>query len=342
VTFQHGFILASSRSSLVADELIDSKYDLALFAGSWDDRCLAIIAVPRFTARGAILISFAANDPAGKERQNANEAQLVRFFEGRGVEVHRVRGVSENVEAEFPRLWELVRTLVGPRPAAKCFVDLSACPRYYSLGAIAGLVSTGLTAQIDVLYAEGEYTPVSQSPYPADVPFSLGRWNCVPIPFLRGPFEPSLPRFHLVSAGFEGGKTLRLLEREEATHVTLMYPIPGVTAEYDREVRERNGPVVNRFGVPADRIVAAPAGNAIAAWRVAASYRGKIRRGDVRYLCCGTKAQSLGLALSAVSTRDSSVMYNVPERHRYVDVRPNGRLWLYRIRDLSALCEADR
>jgi hypothetical protein len=339
VTLQHGFVLASSRRSEIADDLIGDEYDLALLAGSWDDRCTAVADVSRFVAKHSILISFAVNDPAGKERQEVNERELSRFLQERGTKIHWLRDVSEDVEKEFSRLWSLARAIVSSG-RTRCFVDLSGCPRYYSLGLIAGLVSAGLAARIDVFYREAKYSSVGQSPHPSDVPFSIGRWNCVPIPFLRGPFEPSQPRFHLVSVGFEGGKTLRLLEREEATQVTIIYPIPGVTDEYEKEVRERNKLVISRFSVPKDRILAAPAGDAVAAWRAVAQYRTRIPHGDVRYLCCGTKAHSLGFALSALSTGDATVMYNLPEHHRYVEVLPAKRSWLYRIRDLSSLAEA--
>jgi hypothetical protein len=339
VTLRHGFLLASSRSSTVAGDLFGDSYDLALFAGSWDSRCLAVTGAARFAAKQSILISFAENDAMGKEAQAENGRALGHFLAHIGSCVHPLPDVSEDVEKEFDRLWALVRTLVASG-RARCFVDLSACPRFYTLGVIAGLISTGLASRIDVLYAEATYPSLGHSPHPSDVPFSIGRWNCIPIPFLRGPFEPSRPRFHVVSVGFEGGKTLRLLEREEATRVAVIYPIPGVTAEYDREVIERNRPVMSAFGVPDARTLSAPAGDAVAAWKAAVRHRVAAPKGEVRYLCCGTKAHSLGLALSAISTRDATVMYNLPERHRFVKVEPTGTFWLYRIKDLTALGEA--
>lgn len=332
--FRHGFIEGSSRRAGHIDELLSAEYDVAVLAGSWDDRCLAITSAQRFSAKAVLLISFADNDPGGKPKQEANEEHLRTYLANKGVVLATLEDVTEDVNTEFVRLWDMLLPFVATG-RTRVFVDLSACPRYYTLGVIAGLLRIGLASQVDVLYSEATYPATGTSPHPTDVPFSEGRWRCEPIPYLNGQFQPSKPLLHVVSVGFEGGKTVRLLEKEEATHVTLLFPIPGVIERYDAEVWERNKPVIARFSVPEQRILRAQAADPVAAWRAVVSSHMALDGSQVKYLCCGTKAHSLGLALSALRTENATVMYNVPEKHRFVETVASGTYWLYRIRDLS-------
>jgi hypothetical protein len=334
VRFRYGFIEGSSRRAGHIDELLSGEYDIAVLAGSWDDRCVAITSAQRFSPKAVLLILFADNDPAGKPKQDANAERLRAYLASKGIAMAILKDVTEDVEAEFGRLWKTLLPFVASG-RARVFVDLSACPRYYTLGAISGLLRIGLASQVDILYSEATYPATGTSPHPADVPFSEGRWRCEPIPYLSGQFRPSKRLIHIVSVGFEGGKTVRLLEKEEATHVTLLLPIPGVIERYDSEVLERNKPVISRFGVPAQRILKAQAADPVAAWRTVVNSATAPDGSEVKYLCCGTKAHSLGLALSALSTENATVMYNVPEKHRFVETVASGTYWLYRIRDLS-------
>ena len=332
--FRYGFIEASSKRAPDIDHLLGPEYDIALLAGSWDDRCVALTSSQRFSAKTVLLVSFADNDPGGKHKQDLNTEKLGFYIGKLGAAIARLVDVTENVEVEFERLWQMFLPHVS-RGRARVFVDLSSCPRFYTLGVISGLLRIGLAAQIDVLYSEATYPAAEVSAHPADVPFSEGRWRCEPIPYLSGQSQPSKRPRYVVSVGFEGGKTVRLLEKEEATDVTLLFPIPGVVDRYEIEVQKRNRRVISRFGIPEERIVKAQAADPIAAWRAMINLRLTRDGTEVKYLCCGTKAHALGLALTALSSQKATVMYNVPERHRFVETVASGMHWLYRIRDLS-------
>jgi hypothetical protein len=221
-------------------------------------------------------------------------------------------------------------------------VDLSACPRYYSLGVISGLIKVSASSEICVLYTEGEYDRAEYEKEVADVPFSLGRWSNLPIPFLHGEINPSRRRHYVVSLGFEGIKTARVLSRDDPERITVMYPIPGVLAEYDDEVRRRNADILDRFKIPSDQILSAPAGDAVWVWReVTRASQSWDPDEDVYFLCCGTKAHSLGMALHTLLAETPTVLYNVPERHSYVGVKPSGQFAVFKISDLSAPAQED-
>ena len=58
---------------------------------------------------------------------------------------------------------------------------------------------------------------------------------------------------------------------------------------------------------------------------------------SVYYLCSGTKPHALALALRALCIGSPTVMYNLPERHSFVEVEPSGVYWTYGIEDLATL-----
>ena len=80
------------------------------------------------------------------------------------------------------------------------------------------------------------------------------------------------------------------------------------------------------------------AGDAISVWKdLTESALERPECENIYYLSCGTKAHALGMALRAACLQFPCVLYNVPERHNYVEVTPTGQYWGYRIRDLSIM-----
>jgi hypothetical protein len=334
MNFRRGFLQATSARTTDLASRLKGSFDVALFAGSWDRRCLSITSASGLSVRRVVFLNFAVDDAKGIQQNN--ERELHRFFVQRGAVVSRVDGVSENVELEWTRVWAAVMNQYAG-PAFRVLVDLTTCPRYYALGVVAGLLSTGVASEVVTLYAEGAYDPGHIAVESGDVAFSIGRWDNLPVPFLHGRLEPTLKRYYLVSVGFEGTKTARVLARDDPDRVSLLYPIPGVKPEYDMRVVERNASTVERFRVPESQILRVAAGDSVGVWRsLSNAALEQFATEDVYYLCCGTKAHSLGMVLRALETGRATVLYNVPERHNFVDVSPTGVYWLTHVRDLSS------
>ncbi|MGA8026637.1 MAG: hypothetical protein WB992_05785 [Bryobacteraceae bacterium] len=193
---------------------------------------------------------------------------------------------------------------------------------------------------MSVLYCEGIYQPKVDS---AEVecpeyPFSIGEWDTLPIPFLEGRRAPGRKKYVMVSVGFEGSKTFRVLSREDPDRVSVLFPDPGSEQGYPAIAEEQNKLLIETYNVPPAQIVRANAADAIAVWKeLSESALERPESENTYYLSCGTKAHALGMALRAASLESPCVLYNVPERHNYVPVIPTGRSWLYEIRDLSVL-----
>jgi hypothetical protein len=338
--FRNGYLRVESMRDIRFPSVLTGHYDLGLFTASWDRRCLSILQAEAIDINHSVVLCFAKHDEFGFQKNN--EGVLCDHLRSIGSVVHRIEDVSEDVEREWQKLWRTITQFVATAKPRRCLVDLSTCPRYYSLGLIAGLISTSMSSEISVLYTEGEYDKAAYQEDLTDVPFSLGRWSNLPIPFLHGEINPSRRRHYIVSVGFEGIKTARVLSRDDPERITIIYPIPGVLPEYDEEVRRRNADIVERFKIPSDQILSVAAGEAVAVWReLARASQSWERDEDLYFLCCGTKAHSLGMALHTLLARTPTVLYNVPDRHSFVDVEPSGHFAVFSICDLSAPTRQD-
>lgn len=184
-------------------------------------------------------------------------------------------------------------------------------------------------------YAEGIYEKNSER---EDYVFTEGGWRIVPILGLEGSHDVGLKKHYLVSVGFEGQKTLRAVNQEDPDRISLLYPSPAFRPEYEGVTIEHNREIIERYAVPNDQIFRARAGDAIEVWKSLTSGDACHSGTDnTFYLCCGTKAHALGMALSAITKRKPSVLYILPDMHSVQKITPSGTYWRYDIFDLSII-----
>ncbi len=247
-----------------------------------------------------------------------------------------IRGASEDLNAVWGRLSDqLVSTFRQIGRPLSLLVDLSASPRFYSLGLLAYGIGQGLVRKVTFLYAEATYQdPLSGR---TSEVFTTGRWETVPIPLLLGECDPEKGRHYMVSVGFEGSKTLRVVTRAEPDHVSVLFPDPGYENEYVATTTRKNSELIEQFSVPESRIVRRSAGDSIAAWEaMGRNNLDEPEKYNNYYICCGTKPHSLALALRAMALGHPTVLYNKPDRHRESIITPSGKYWRFDIVDLSA------
>jgi hypothetical protein len=188
---------------------------------------------------------------------------------------------------------------------------------------------------ITFIYAEGLY-PERQNG--SRVEFHIGKWSKIEVEGLVVPYNLALDKFMLVSVGFEGTSTMRVVSEEEPSRIAILFPSPGVRPEYEQRTREENAQLIREYCVPEKMIAKARAGDAIAAWR-------SLNRSDIErpirentlYLCCGTRPHALALGLHALSTRMGTILYYIPDSHAPNNIISNGRYWRYDVTDLTAL-----
>jgi hypothetical protein len=263
---------------------------------------------------------------------------LKKFAETVSLTPRIFHGSSRAIQSLWKTLREYLFAMyqaVGRR--LRLFIDLSTCPRYLSLGVACNMLSSGLASHVTVFYAEGNYSEDSSEESRHEL-FTKGGWDAIPIPSLEGEWAPNKRRAYLVSVGFEGSKTLRLISREEPDDIYVLFPDPGVKLEYVQRAREQNKTLMSLLPDPSHDVIRAAAGDAIDAWKqLDVASREQPSEQNVYYVCCGTKSHSLALALRALVLRYPAVLYILPDQHKVAETHPLGVYWRFDIKDVTAL-----
>ena len=334
--FRQGFLKGSSSSSDSPESLAHGSFDFLLLASSWDKRCVCVTKSRDLRSNHGALLLFDTRDDL--RLRDDHDPRLARFLEETVDNSAVIHGDSTDTGSVWSRLSEMFLKVARKykRPL-RIFIDLSTCPRYLSIGlAVEGLKS-GIASEVTFFYAEGKY-PEEKSKEEQHELFTTGRWDSIPIPGLHGVWDPEKRRAYVVSIGFEGSKTLRLVSREEPDNVSVLFPDPGVKPEYVGRAARNNATLLKAFRVADERIIRAAAGDAIAAWKaLSVSTVDVPEEQNVYYVCCGTKPHSLALGLRALVADYPAVLYIVPDRHRVADTEPLGVFWRYDIRDVTSL-----
>jgi hypothetical protein len=328
--FRHAFLQASS--SRVSDPAeIDGNYDLMVLVSSWDSRCACLASSKALSAQRAILLLFDTRDSFGL--RDKHDAILEGFCKSASRKYIPIRRASTNLESIWTEICANMREMLVElcRPL-RVLLDLSTCPRYYAGAILAECFKTGLARSATVFYAEGRY------PEQPDVTFSQGGWRAVAVPGLDGRYDPRKKRFYLVSVGWEGWRTLRVVSRADPDQVSVLFPDPGVRPDYVAEAQKENRDLITEYCIPEPHIIRTAAADAIGAWK-ALSER-SIEQPDkynVTYLVTGTKPHAVALALRAIVLEYPALVYVVPEEHSVLRTEPNGVFWRFDIRDLTAM-----
>ena len=218
--FRQSFL--DGESSLLSSPCqVSGVYDIMLICSSWDLRCTCITEALEIKATYAIPLFFKVRDSAGL--RDRHDKIISNFCEKVATHVHPLIGASVDVEVMWAALYAELREVSRIKgKALRVLIDISACPRYYFSATCAFLLSAGLAESITVFYAEGVYPKDAVN---QEIAFTGGRWRTIPIPGLLGRFNPENNRFYLVSLGFEGWKTLRVVSRADPDRVSMLFPI---------------------------------------------------------------------------------------------------------------------
>lgn len=331
--YRRAWLYGASEQGDTPSELIDGHYDLLMTTASWDSRCLCLLGCD-VTADSAVGVFF-SNRGEGALR-DSHDPKIEEFLARAAEKSTSIRRGSDELEDLWADLWKAVEDAAGAagRPL-RVLLDLSTCPRYFAMALIAGGFRSHLVGELVVFYADGKY-PARTEDDPHE-PFTYGRWDTVPVPLLEGQANPGLPRHYVVSLGFEGSKTVRAVSSEGADNVTVVFPRPGVAAEYEERTMQENRILLADFGIAEDDVIFAPAGDAVATWRALTEHRARWTSDDALYLPAGTKPHAVAMALDAMLGGDVSVMYAKPATHKETAIEPLGHYWRFTIRDLTAV-----
>lgn len=336
--FASASISAKSYRSTNPSNIWAGRFDFALVGSSWDKRCLAITTCDSITFKSALEIAPFTTDPPGLlgiHRHRINEFLSARsdIFDTRESETTNLPATLKDIRAEF---WLAIGASDRRQPA-RVFIDVSTCPRYFSLAILYDALASGRVGEIVIGYSEAIYPNPSPSYADLeDISFTDGSFDAIPIPGYYGEFEPGNTSFYLVSTGFDGWKTLNLLVRKDPERVAVLAASPGARPEYEKRSEIANDGIFQRFGVTSPQIVKSPAGDAVAAWRsLNSAGLENFEKENTYYLCSGNKAHSVALALRTIETRRPTLLYNRPRRHLAGTVECSGIFWAYHIQPIT-------
>lgn len=328
--YKFGWLTASSVTGEQPQEVLNGDFDLAIASSSWDRRstCITETSITAATAVGL----FFDNKGTGNLR-DAHDLVINEFLGTCARDYRPLKGRSEDlagIASQLTHVLEETVTQVG-RPI-RLLVDLSTCPRYFSLGTIADAFRRQLVRTCVVFYAEGRYPKTDG--LEQDL-FTLGELETVPIPGLPGSVAPGRQRKLVVSVGFEGSKVLKAANAFDPDLVGALLPRPGVQPDYERRSQAAAERLIEAYQVQATDVLYAPASDAVAAWKILAENHPYDADQDISYLLCGTKPHSLAMALHSLTANKAGVFYLKPAAHRQVPTESLGKYWRFTLDDLS-------
>jgi hypothetical protein len=335
-SFRQSFLEGKSYSIDDPAALAAGRYDVMILASSWDSRCLCVTSGSDLHAGLGHVLLFDVRDEQGL--RDSHDPKVIDFAKRHSERTETSTIPSTKIDHWWPGnlLGHLraERERVG-RPLT-VFIDSSACPRFLTLALLASCITHGIAQSVSVFYAEGVYPPPEEN-RKREIAFTEGRWRTIAVPFLQGTFDPRKKRFYLVSVGFEGWKTLRVVSLADPDRVSVLFPDPAVEPEYVTRTQDDNTELIAEYLVPDEHVIRARAGDAVEAWRrLAEAAPDRPLSENSYYLCCGTKPHSLALGLRALALGYPAVLYNVPDKHAVVNIQAAGTFWRYDIRDVTA------
>ncbi len=333
--FSKNFLRGSSESGNKVSLLAYGNYDIGLFLPSWDQRCVSILDVKDIYFTDAIIVFFKNKDEHGFRKKH--DKKIKNFLKEHSKRLHEIEGDSKDIkylEKEITsKIYEIFQKKDAP---LTFFYDLSTSPRFYALTVFAFVAQKGLFKKINFFYAEGDYPEKKDSKSGFSNAFSKGSWKTVEIPNIYGRRRPNLRTMILVSVGFEGNKTIQLVESEEPDSVSVLFPDPGYDEKYKEVTYKFNEKLFSQYKIDNKHIFKVHAGDAIGVWeKLEKTTFDKPDTQNIIYICCGSKPHALGMCLKAVSSNYPVIKYRVPDEHPFIDVKPNGMYWIYSIEDLS-------
>lgn len=318
------------------DGVSGRHFDVIIITSSWDDRCLSLTQATDLTSEQCISIIFDDKDDSG--RRDRNDLLISRYARKISKSnVISVSGISTSIDDVLSKVYKALfetRIKLG-RPLSILF-DLTTVPRYYPLSIMTMGFSQSIVRKIDFFYTEGiypEHNPVKH--WDDEVLFTTGKWTTIPIPFLRGLSIPTAPKRYFVSIGFEGSKTLLVLNKTEPDIVNIVVPDPGFSPDYEKRSISANSQLIETFGIDLESdAIRHHAADAISVWRSLEQKNQSSPLINDLYLCSGSKPHSLGMALASFCLQRPATIYCLPERHNPISVEPLESYWTYSLENM--------
>ncbi len=333
--FSKNYLRGSSKKFKKINKIGPQKYDIGIFIPSWDQRCLSIIEAKNLFFNNVIVVFLKKKDQLGF--RDTHDQLILEYLNNHSNRIKKIEGVSTDTDKLEKLITnEIFEIYLKEKIPLDIFYDLSTSPRFYALSIFSYISLKGLFKKVNYFYAEGDYPKDQGDKGGFKNNFSRGSWKTVEIPYVLGKRYPYRKTMLLVSVGFEGVKTLQLVDSEEPDSVSVLFPGPGYHKDYNEVTYEFNEKLFKQYKIDNSHIFKVHAGDAIGVWKkLENSEFDKPTEQNVIYLCCGSKPHALGMCLKAITSGYPIIKYRIPDEHQFIDIKPNGTYWMYEVEDLS-------
>lgn len=326
-------ILKGESIKLSKDTGIIKDYDLFIFSCGWESRCVEILNynTESFNFNNAMIISFMSKDGMGYEEEYMSK--LLSFSKEKSSNVERIEYFPDSLEIMAKEICQaLLKLYLNLKRPLFIGYDITCSPRYIFLYLMAFCFKYNICKKISFFYSEGIYDTS-----PEKYIHTKGNWNILEIPGLEAREFEINKKLFVISAGWEGSRYRSLISRYEPDKIGILLPDPGFSEKYTFQSARECEPLINDYNIQSDSIVKAPAGDAIYAWDVLRTPALNDKRYHIAYLTFGPKPHALAMGLRGFVNDNISVLYRIPDGYYKIEVKPNGTLWEYDIKNISSI-----
>lgn len=302
------------------------KDTVLIFIASSEKRCLGLINKldEGYSAPNTIIIEY--EHPCPKRSEN------IIIMENKLKPRSDVQRIKMDETAVTPKIAEIINVIAKAcknTDVPKITIDISTMIKWHLLLLLKALAQKELLSFVRFIYTEPEdyFLDMMQ-------PLSFGNKGTFPVPFFQGNFDFSLETCLLLMLGYEGQRSLSILESMDPEKCFLFIPDPPYKSEWKGRTEKMNKEVVNLVGKNNLRYI-----DARNPYLIKSQIKDIILQADVSHYNCmfaplGPKPQLLGLFdYYMENCTNTNIVYVSPLRHNDIYSKEIGRSWIIKERN---------
>lgn len=300
----------------------DSPDDAFVCVGSPEKRCIG----------SAIKLgkSYRANNIYVLKYSHYSESRGKNLFEMRQLLSNRGHLQEYTIEeaAPIPMFNEIIQDIKNNTDGVKspCItIDVSTFIKWHLLVFLRALSLSGLIHQCRFLYTEPE-------DYIIDLfqPLSFGVKEIFPIPLYSGSYNFAKESLLVIMLGYEGDRSMGLLENIDPTECLLLIPKPAYHPEWEGRTEEMNKEIINVIGQSSVEYIDSRNPMLVSNQLNDLLSKPEYSKYNILVSPMGTKPQAIGLYLYwSKNPSNTTLIYSSPLRHNDLFYSKGiGRTWL--------------
>lgn len=308
--------------------------DVLLTGASWDSRCVANLDVTFDGLSQVHVLTF--EDPGSNGQAIKNLDEMIEWSRSQRLPISQQllipRSSAENWKAVRSSLIRAYEDLKRPITVA---IDLNSVPRYISLSVLGFGAKSGIVESCVAIYSSATGYVYSSGNTER---FTNGEWMPVSVGLLSSGGSPSGLSHMIVSAGFEGASTRRLVAALEPDRVSVIFAEGIIPRQADVSRRE-NVLLAEDYSLGVEDIYVTDGLDVRATIGTLADI---VSRGSTTsenaapeftsFVLSGPKTIALAMGIVALDQPISHVYYPQPDSHAEADVLGVGETVAVRVR----------